>query len=154
MGSAIAFIVTRRICLGLQLKEAETLLRGYETGIIRQLPDGGFAGVRRPADEEARAILEAKKVPALLPAPGTEDENGVPASSRGTVGRLRSRVNRAFAETIVVEANGHRVGETGRTWWSARSARAARRGSLWAKAREMTPWLVAAPRFRSVTRGP
>ena len=106
-GPAIAFVVTRRICLGLQRKDAETLLHGYETGIIRQLPDGGFVEVHRPVDEEARAVLEAKKVPALLPAPGTEDENGVPASPRGTMNRLRTRANRAFAETIAAEANGH-----------------------------------------------
>ena len=106
-GPAIAFVITRRICLGLQRKDAETLLHGYETGIIRQLPDGGFVEVHRPVDEEARAVLEAKKVPALLPAPGAEDGNGVPASSRGARGRLRTRANRAFAETVAVEANGH-----------------------------------------------
>ena len=111
-GPAIAFVVTRRICLGLQRKDAETLLHGYETGIIRQLPDGGFVEVHRPVDEEARAVLEAKKVPALLPATGTEDENGVPASSRGARGRLRTQANRAFAETVVVEANGHGNGHS------------------------------------------
>ena len=56
-------------------------------------------------------------MPALLPAPGTEDGNGVPASSRGTMSRLRTRANRAFAETIAAEANGHgnghRAGEAG-----------------------------------------
>ena len=117
VGPTVAFIVTRRICLGLQRKDKELLEHGLETGIIRQLPDGGFIEVHRPVDEEARAVLEAKKVPALLPAPGTEDENRVPASSRGAMGRLRARANRAFAETIVVETNGHgnghRAGETG-----------------------------------------
>ena len=58
-------------------------------------------------NQEARAVLEAKKVPALLPAPGTEDENGVRAPARGTMGRLRARANRAFAETTGAEANGH-----------------------------------------------
>jgi ubiquinol-cytochrome c reductase cytochrome b subunit len=43
-----------------------------------------------------------------MPAPGFEDENGVPApSSRGALGKARARANRAFAETIVVETNGH-----------------------------------------------
>ena len=111
----IAFIVTKRVCFGLQRHDRDKLLHGYESGVIKRLPDGGFVEVHRPVDEEARAVLEAKKVPASLPAPGAEDENGVPASSRGAVGRLRSRVNRAFAETIVVEANGngHRAGEAG-----------------------------------------
>jgi ubiquinol-cytochrome c reductase cytochrome b subunit len=108
VGPAIAFYVTRRICIGLQRKDKELLEHGLETGIIRQLPNGEFIEVHAPVSEEARAVLEAKKVPALLPAPGAQDANGVPApQSRGALGRLRARANRAFTETIVVEADGH-----------------------------------------------
>jgi ubiquinol-cytochrome c reductase cytochrome b subunit len=107
-GPAPAFVITRRICLGLQRKDLQELRHGYETGIIRQLPSGEFVEVHRPVSDERRAVLEAKKVPALLPGPGTEDGNGVPLpSSRGPVGRLKHQANRAFAETIVVDANGH-----------------------------------------------
>ena len=43
-----------------------------------------------------------------MPAPGSEDEHGVPApKSRGAVGWARGVANRAFAETVVVEADGH-----------------------------------------------
>jgi ubiquinol-cytochrome c reductase cytochrome b subunit len=108
VGPVVAFVVTRRICLGLQRQDKELLEHGLETGIIRQLPDGEFIEVHRPLDEEERAIIEAKKVPALMPAPGSEDENGVPAPhSSGVMGRARTIANRAFAETIVVEADGH-----------------------------------------------
>jgi ubiquinol-cytochrome c reductase cytochrome b subunit len=108
LGPAIAFFVTRRICIGLQRKARDELLHGYESGIIRQMPNGEFIEVHRPAGEETRAVLEAKKVPALLPAPGAEDANGVPApQARGVRGWARARANRAFAETIVVEADGH-----------------------------------------------
>jgi ubiquinol-cytochrome c reductase cytochrome b subunit len=108
VGPAVAFIVTRRICLGLQRKDRELLEHGLETGIIRQLPRGEYIEVHRPVSEEARAVLEAKKVPALMPAPGSEDENGVPApQSTGVLGQARAIANRAFAETIVVEADGH-----------------------------------------------
>jgi ubiquinol-cytochrome c reductase cytochrome b subunit len=108
VGPAVAFIVTRRICLGLQRKDRNLLEHGLETGIVRQLPHGEFIEVERPLTEEERAPLEAKKVPALLPAPGTEDENGVPApQARGVMGRTRTIANRAFAETIVVEPDGH-----------------------------------------------
>ena len=61
VGPAVAFIVTRRICLGLQRKDKEMLLHGYETGIIRQLPNGEFIEVHKPVNEEGRAVLEAKK---------------------------------------------------------------------------------------------
>jgi ubiquinol-cytochrome c reductase cytochrome b subunit len=105
---AVAFIATRRICLGLQRKDKELLEHGLETGIIRQLPDGGFIEVERPVSADERAVLEAKRVPALLSAAGGEDESGVPApQTRGLVGRARVIANRAFAETVVVEADGH-----------------------------------------------
>jgi ubiquinol-cytochrome c reductase cytochrome b subunit len=107
VGPAVTFIVTRRICLGLQRKDAELLEHGLETGIIRQMPDGEFIEVHRPVNEESRAVLQAKKAPALLPAPGSEDENGVPSpDSRGAMGWARGVANRAFAETIVA-GNGH-----------------------------------------------
>ncbi len=108
VGPVLAFVITRRICLGLQRKDKETLLHGYETGIIRQLPNGEFIEVHKPVNEEGRAVLEAKKVLALMPAPGSEDANGVPAAtSHGVLGRARAAANRAFAETVVIEADGH-----------------------------------------------
>jgi ubiquinol-cytochrome c reductase cytochrome b subunit len=108
VGPAVAFYLTRRICLGLQRKDKEVLEHGLETGIIRQLPDGRFIEVHRPVSAESRAVLEARKVPALLPAPGSEDENGVPApASHGALGRAKGIANRAFAETVVVEPDGH-----------------------------------------------
>jgi ubiquinol-cytochrome c reductase cytochrome b subunit len=114
VGPALAYVITKRICLGLQRRDKEELLHGYETGIIRQLPDGEFIEVHKPVSEEARAVLEAKKVPALLPGPGSEDPNGVPApASRGMLGKARAVANRAFAETVVVEADGHGNGHHG-----------------------------------------
>ncbi len=108
VGPAIAFYVTRRICLGLQRQDTELLEHGLETGIIRQMPNGEFVEIHRPMDEEEQAILEAKKVPALMPGPGSEDDNGVPAPQvSGALGRARVIANRAFAETVVVETNGH-----------------------------------------------
>jgi ubiquinol-cytochrome c reductase cytochrome b subunit len=114
VGPALAFVITRRVCLGLQRKDKEELLHGYESGIIRQLPHGEFIEVHQPVNAEARAVLEAKKVPALMPPPDSEDANGVPApASRGALGKARAIANRAFAETIVVEADGHGNGHHG-----------------------------------------
>jgi ubiquinol-cytochrome c reductase cytochrome b subunit len=49
-----------------------------------------------------------------MPAPDSEDANGVPApTSRGVLGKARAAVNRAFAETIVIEADGHGNGHDG-----------------------------------------
>ena len=111
LGPVLAYVITKRVCLGLQRKDAEELLHGYESGIIRQLPSGEFVEVHRPVDEEKRAVLEAKPVPALLPARGSEDANGVPVpGSRGALGRARAIASRAFAETVVVQPNGHQNG--------------------------------------------
>jgi ubiquinol-cytochrome c reductase cytochrome b subunit len=114
LGPILAYLITKRVCLGLQRRDREELLHGYESGIIRQLPNGEFIEVHQPVNEEKRAVLEAKKVPALMPGPGAEDPNGVPApSSRGMLGRARAFANRAFAETIPVEADGHGDGDHG-----------------------------------------
>ena len=114
LGPIIAYVITKRVCLGLQRKDRNELLHGYESGIIRQLPDGEFIEVHQPVNEERLAVLEAKKVPALLPAPGSEDDNGVPApSARGMLGKARAVANRAFAETIPVETDGHGNGHHG-----------------------------------------
>ena len=108
VGPVLAYVITKRVCLGLQRKDREDLLHGYESGIIRQLPDGEFIEVHQPVNEERRAVLETKPVLALMPAPGSEDDNGVPPpSSRGMLGKARAVANRAFAETIPVEADGH-----------------------------------------------
>jgi ubiquinol-cytochrome c reductase cytochrome b subunit len=106
-GPAIAFAVTRRICLGLQRKDADRLEHGVETGIIRQLPGGGFVEEHRPLTAEERAPLEARQVPALMTAPGS-GEDGVPAPrTRGPAGRARAIANRAFAENVAFPPNGH-----------------------------------------------
>jgi ubiquinol-cytochrome c reductase cytochrome b subunit len=50
----IAFILTRRICFGLQKKDRELLLHGYETGHVVMLPSGEFIEVQKPVDAYER----------------------------------------------------------------------------------------------------
>ena len=86
-GPAGAYVITRRICLALQRKDAETLEHGVETGIIRQSPDGEFTEVLRPVTDEERAVLSARSPPRALPA---ADANGVPSGAvAGLMGKLR-----------------------------------------------------------------
>jgi ubiquinol-cytochrome c reductase cytochrome b subunit len=108
VGPVLAYVITKRICLALQRKDAAELLHGYESGIIRQLPDGEFIEVHRPVSEEKRAVLEAKPIPAQLPARGSEDAGDVPTpGSPGALGRVRAIASRAFAETVPLETNGN-----------------------------------------------
>ncbi|MFF1878396.1 cytochrome bc complex cytochrome b subunit [Leifsonia sp. NPDC058230] len=68
IGPIIAFVVTRRVCLGLQRKDREILLHGYETGRIVRLPGGEYVEVHQPLDEDERLRLL-----------GTGDQRPVPA---------------------------------------------------------------------------
>jgi ubiquinol-cytochrome c reductase cytochrome b subunit len=44
----IAYVITYRICLGLQMHDREVLEHGIETGVIRRLPHGEFIEVHQP----------------------------------------------------------------------------------------------------------
>ncbi len=104
-GPAVGFYVTRRVCLGLQRRDAEDLEHGFETGIIRQAPDGEFFVERQPVPVEAAAVLGANKPVQALPA---ADPGGIPApQAAGVLGKLRIRANAAFAESAAAEPNGH-----------------------------------------------
>jgi quinol---cytochrome-c reductase cytochrome b subunit len=106
-----AYFVTKRICLGLQRKDAELLTHGVEMGIIRQLPSGEFIEDAQPLTAEERAVVDSKEEVAALPAAGVPDDNGVPApDTSGVMGWARGVANRAFTETVVVpdgHGNGH-----------------------------------------------
>jgi ubiquinol-cytochrome c reductase cytochrome b subunit len=117
IGPVAAYFITKRICLGLQRKDAELLSHGVEIGIIRQLPNGEFIEESRPLTEEEHAVVASKKVPKALPVAAELDENGIPAPvSRGVFGRARTIANRAFLETVDAapgHGDGHGNGHSG-----------------------------------------
>jgi len=56
----IAYVITYRICLGLQQHDREVLEHGIETGVIRRLPSGEFIEVHQPlgpVDEHGHGSL-------------------------------------------------------------------------------------------------
>ncbi|MCE7081516.1 cytochrome bc complex cytochrome b subunit [Streptomyces sp. ST2-7A] len=91
----IVFIVTRRICLGLQRRDREKVLHGRETGIIKRLPHGEFIEVHEPLSAEQRYALTAhdQQRPAEIGPP--VDENGVPRKV-GVLEKARVRINRGY----------------------------------------------------------
>ncbi len=105
----IAYIVTKRICLGLQRKDQHLLEHGVETGIIRQLPSGEFIEVTRPVSENAHAVLTSRSQLPTLPSPDSADENGIPApASRGALGKVRARLHTVLTESVeLTTGNGH-----------------------------------------------
>jgi ubiquinol-cytochrome c reductase cytochrome b subunit len=73
----IVFIVTKRICLGLQRRDRDKLLHGYESGRILRLPHGEFIEVHQPISQKEMAIITSKTDITPLPAPEKTDANGV-----------------------------------------------------------------------------
>jgi ubiquinol-cytochrome c reductase cytochrome b subunit len=92
VGPALAFILTRRVCLGLQRKDSEILLHGYESGRIVRLPGGGYIEVHQDVDAAERWRLEnpSDYRPILL----RPDENG----RIGLVRRAQARLSEFFFE--------------------------------------------------------
>ena len=74
----VAFVVTKRICLGLQRRDRDKVLHGRETGIIERLPHGEYVEVHEPLSPGA--VVHAH-------APHEQDtppyEVGPPARRRG-----------------------------------------------------------------------
>jgi ubiquinol-cytochrome c reductase cytochrome b subunit len=55
----IAYLVTQRICRGLQRNDREVLERGVQTGVLQEVPGGAFVELRQPpggVDHEGRPI--------------------------------------------------------------------------------------------------
>ncbi|MQS07130.1 cytochrome bc1 complex cytochrome b subunit [Streptomyces alkaliphilus] len=91
----VVFIITRRICLGLQRRDREKVLHGRETGIIKRLPHGEFIEVHEPLSAEKRYALTAHDQPQPAEIGPPVDENGVPRKV-GVVEKLRVRINRGY----------------------------------------------------------
>jgi ubiquinol-cytochrome c reductase cytochrome b subunit len=108
VGPVLAYIITKRICLGLQRKDNHLIEHGVETGIIRQLPGGEFIEETRPVDEESLAKLGARTAPPPLAAGETAETEVPPAGMRGGLGRVRERLYKVVTESAPIpEANGH-----------------------------------------------
>ncbi len=114
LGPVVAYWVTKRICLGLQRKDIESLGHGYESGIITMTPEGEFVEVHRPLPADQRSVLRAREheVPALPAAPDGGEEQVPARAARGALGKLRLGANRVITESVPVElgdghGNGH-----------------------------------------------
>ncbi|MDI5963523.1 cytochrome bc complex cytochrome b subunit [Streptomyces sp. SL13] len=73
----LAFIVTKRVCLGLQRRDRDKVLHGRETGVIKRLPHGEFIEIHEPLDQGKVFTLTAHEQPAPAEIGPEVDENGV-----------------------------------------------------------------------------
>ncbi len=73
----LVFILTRRICIGMQRRDASMLLHGYESGTILRSPDGGFSELHKPLDVHKAYMISAHQRHAVAEIPSATDANGV-----------------------------------------------------------------------------
>ncbi len=85
----LAFLATRRFCLGLQRRDRELLLHGRESGQILRLPHGEFIEIHTPISDEEKAVILSKVDIPAIEAPPETDANGV------VTPKLRARRRRA-----------------------------------------------------------
>ncbi|MEU6841960.1 cytochrome bc complex cytochrome b subunit [Streptomyces sp. NPDC046716] len=91
----LAFVVTRRICNGLQHRDREKALHGRESGIIKRLPHGEYIEVHEPLTRAELYTLNAHEQPAAYELGPRVDDNGV--ARRFTVRqRVRARLAKAM----------------------------------------------------------
>ncbi|AZM88830.1 MULTISPECIES: cytochrome b [Streptomyces] len=91
----LAFIVTKRICLGLQRRDHDKVLHGRETGIIKRLPHGEFVEVHEPLSQGHLHKLTAHEQYKPIEIGPTVDENGVERKvTRGE--KLRAKLSKGF----------------------------------------------------------
>ncbi|WP_328925288.1 cytochrome bc complex cytochrome b subunit [Streptomyces sp. NBC_00190] len=91
----LAFIATKRICLGLQRRDRDKVLHGRETGIIKRLPHGEFVEVHEPLPQGKLHTLTSYTTYEPIEIGPTVDENGVERKVK--LGeKLRAKLSKGF----------------------------------------------------------
>jgi ubiquinol-cytochrome c reductase cytochrome b subunit len=106
----LAFIATRRICLGLEQRDLHSAEHGYETGRIVMLPNGEFIEVESALPDEAVARMGLEHRQGPPPAlPPTVDAHGVRSGARrNPIERVRDKLGEYLYEPDAdVPPNGH-----------------------------------------------
>ncbi|MCX4797946.1 MULTISPECIES: cytochrome bc1 complex cytochrome b subunit [unclassified Streptomyces] len=95
VGPVLAFIATRRICLGLQRRDKEKVLHGRESGMIKRLPHGEFVEIHEPLGPEQLHTLTAHEQYKPVEIGPTVDENGVERKV-SALQKLRAKLSKGY----------------------------------------------------------
>jgi ubiquinol-cytochrome c reductase cytochrome b subunit len=91
----VAFIVTKRVCMGLQRRDRDKVLHGRESGLIKMLPHGEYVEVHEPLTQDALFTLtQHEQEPPYAIGP-LVDANGVERQVKGGQ-RVRARLAKAM----------------------------------------------------------
>jgi ubiquinol-cytochrome c reductase cytochrome b subunit len=94
----IAFLVTKRICIGLQRADRDRMLHGAESGVIDRAPSGKYAERHRPISRgEAFKLTQHEDIPALLP---LTDVDGMSVREIKSEQRRRRATRFFFIDTL------------------------------------------------------
>ncbi|WP_328401564.1 cytochrome bc complex cytochrome b subunit [Streptomyces sp. NBC_00390] len=91
----LAFILTKRICLGLQRRDKDKVLHGRETGIIKRLPHGEFVEIHEPLSQGDLYKLTAHEQYKPAEIGPTVDENGVERKVKRSE-KLRAKLSKGY----------------------------------------------------------
>ncbi|WP_285728570.1 cytochrome bc complex cytochrome b subunit [Nocardiopsis sp. ATB16-24] len=103
VGPILGYIIAKRICLGLQRRDRETLEHGYESGTIQQLPSGEFIEVHKRSSDETIHVLENKPplTSTALSEPEVDDKGVENPKTRKGPGKLRLALARWYTKDNV-----------------------------------------------------
>ncbi|GAA3118577.1 cytochrome b [Streptosporangium carneum] len=111
VGPLVAYIVTYRICLGLQRADAAVIGHGVESGVIKRLPHGEYIEVHVPPNEAIEAHVRGK-TPVPMIAGTDADSDGIPPKGmRGPLGKLRAKMSKAYGGEKIALDDGHGHGD-------------------------------------------
>jgi ubiquinol-cytochrome c reductase cytochrome b subunit len=96
----LAYVVTKRICLGLQRRDRDLVLHGRETGRIVRLPHGEMIEVHEPISEVRKWELTQHLAREPYQVGAVTDANGVPRRKL-MLAKARARVSRFYFEDRV-----------------------------------------------------
>jgi ubiquinol-cytochrome c reductase cytochrome b subunit len=97
----IVFLITKRICLGLQRRDRDRLSHGEETGTIKMLPTGEYIEVHAPMAERERMYVTASAATSRIP--------GLEATIEGRDGDGNGRRPLPTGPAAMVEAARRRI---------------------------------------------
>ncbi|MFC4610148.1 cytochrome bc complex cytochrome b subunit [Streptomyces maoxianensis] len=95
VGPVLAFIITKRICLGLQRRDRDKILHGRESGIIKRLPHGEFVEIHEPLSQAELYKLTSHEQYKPAEIGPTVDENGVRRKVK-LKDKLRAKLSKGY----------------------------------------------------------
>jgi ubiquinol-cytochrome c reductase cytochrome b subunit len=110
LGPVLAFIIARRWCIALQRHDRDLVLHGYETGVIVRSPTGAYSEIHAPVNPNRAYTLTAQERREPLTLAAAQDENGIPAPSRGKE-RIRARLSRFWFADEMPKPSGEELDE-------------------------------------------